>query len=179
MTTRKSLGLVIAACTLALAATAAAADMKKVSDSGWFDFESCTFCQNLGSEKGLLEHATWENHPISNGVVTIVTVPAEYAEAMTRAHDAMTAVGTRIHSGEINPMTLKMCGHCQQFGLVLMSGKMNMEEVRGQAATVTLMTSDDKATVAQLQTIAKRDNEELAKLSGNMAGHDAHEGHGH
>jgi hypothetical protein len=158
------------ACVLLLAATAALAGMALKSESGWFDFENCVFCKNLAAHEGLLEKSTWENYPIKNGMLNIMTVPSEYEDAMDQVNAAMAELGGKIQSGEVNPMTLTMCGHCQAFGMAMMGGKVDMEEVEGDAATVTLMTSADAAVVKQLQEIARRDTEEMALLMG--AAHD-------
>ena len=135
------------------------------SKSGWFDFENCAFCKNLSAEAGLLEHSTWESHPIKNGLMNIITVEPDYAEAMARAGQNMADLGLKIQAGEVNPMGLQMCQHCQTFGMLMMGG-VNMEEVRGDAAVVTLMTSDDAGVVTRLQELAKRDTDEMALMSG-------------
>ena len=156
----------LTACALLLAVSSASAGTAMKSASGWFDFKDCDFCKNLGSQEGLLEHTTWESHPISNGVVNIATVPAEYAAKMATAETAMAELGSQIQSGQVNPMTLRMCTRCQTFGMILMGGKMDMERVEGDAAILTLMTSDDEATVKQLHDMAARDTKELALMAG-------------
>ncbi len=166
-----ALAFSLALCALPLLASLAVAGGPMKSESGWFDFENCAFCKNLTAEDGLLEHSTWENHPIKNGVMNIVTVEPEYAAAMVRAGEHMNTLGMKIQSGEVNPMGLKMCQHCQTFGMTMMSGKMNMEEVRGGAAVVTLMTSDDAAVVTKLHEMAARDTKEMALMMGGGSDH--------
>lgn len=158
-------------CAVPWLASVALAGAPLKSDSGWFDFENCAFCKNLAAEDGLLEHSTWENHPISNGMMNIITVEPEYAAAMQRAGEHMAALGQKIQAGEVNPMGLKMCQHCQTFGMMMMGGQVKMEEVRGDAAVVTLMTSDDPGVVKRLQEMAERDTKEMALLMGADAEH--------
>lgn len=162
-------------CTVPLLASVALGANTMKSESGWFDFENCAFCKNLSEDPGLLEHTTWETHAIENGLMTIMTVPPEYTEAMAKAEKAMNDLGMKIQAGEVNPMELKMCGHCQKWGMLMMGGKVKMEEVRGQAARVSLSTSDDPAVVAQLHEISRRNNEEQALM---MNGGDKKD-HGH
>ncbi len=168
---RIALILVAAVCTTALLASLAVAGGSMKSESGWFDFENCAFCKNLSAEDGLLEHSTWENYPIKNGMMNIITVEPEYAAAMERAGEHMAALGLKIQSGEVNPMGLDMCQHCQTFGMMMMGGQVAMEEVRGDAATVTLMTSDDEAVVKRLHEMAARDTKEMALLMGGGSEH--------
>jgi hypothetical protein len=169
-------GLAVSIVLLVAGAALAGEAMK--SASGWFDFENCAFCKNLMAEEGLLEHTTWETHPIRNGMITIMTVAPGYAAAMDKAEKAMNDIGMKIQNGEVNPMTMKMCGHCQNFGMLMMGGKVNMEEVRGDAARVSLTTSDDPATVKQLQDMAERNTREMALMMGDH-GHGEHPEGGH
>lgn len=169
--------LVVCAIPL-LASLALAGDHPKSGEqasagSGWFDFENCAFCKNLSEDPGLLEHTTWETHEIKSGMLTIMTVDPAYAKSLAKAEKAMQDLGMKIQSGEVNPMTLKMCGHCQSFGMIMMSGKVNMEEVRGDAAIISLATSDDAGIVQQLHVIAQTNRKEMAQME------NAHSGHGH
>ena len=136
------------------------------SESGWFDYENCAFCKTLLEDPGLLEHSTWENHAIKNGSMSIVVVDPQYAEAMATAEKKMSDLGNKISKGEVNPMTMKMCGHCMSFGMIVMSG-VNMERVNAEAAVITMMTSDDPAMVQRLHDQVKRDNEEMALMAGH------------
>ncbi|MCB1183629.1 hypothetical protein KDM41_09345 [bacterium] len=156
---------VVFAGALFLVASSALAGMAMKSESGWFDFENCAFCKNLAAHEGLLEHATWENHAIRDGLMNIMTIPAEYEGAMDEVNAAMAKLGGEIQTGKVNPMTLTMCGHCQKYGMLMMTGKVDMETVEGDAATVTLMTSADEHTAEELRQMAVRDTEEMAKLT--------------
>ena len=77
----------------------------------------------------------------------------------------MNDLGMQIQSGEVNPMALEMCGSCQATGMLMMSG-VKMERVDGDAAIVTMMTSDDAVVVTKLQEIAKRNTMEMAQMMG-------------
>jgi len=157
---------------MALAAGAATAGESLKSASGWFDFENCEFCQNLTTNTDLLEHSTWENYPIANGMINILSVESDYADDMAKAEAAMSALGAKMQSGEVNPMTVKTCDHCRSFGMLMMNGAVKVERVDGAAAVVTLFTSDDEAVVKRLQEQARRDTAEMALLMG-------HEHHDH
>ena len=133
------------------------------SESGWFDFENCVFCKFLTEDPNLMENSTWENHAIKNGSMNIMVVAPEYLEAMAEAENKMSILGNKMSSGEVNPMTMKMCGHCMNYGMIMMSG-VNMERINGEAAIITLMTSDDPAMIERLHDQVKRDTEEMALL---------------
>jgi len=145
------------------------------TESGWFDMENCAFCKNLTVDPGLLPHTTWETHAIDAGMMQVMTVDPAYAEAMATAGRAMQDLGMKIQSGEVNPMGLKMCGHCMEFGQLMMAG-VHAETVSGKAAEVTLFTSDDPALVTRLQAMAARDTKEMELM---MAGHGQDEAHPH
>jgi len=136
-----------------------------VSESGWFDFENCAFCKSLTEDPDLLHHTTWENYPIKNGAMNIMTVEPAYAESMAKVDAHMAALGGKIQNGEVNPMSLEMCGRCKHFGMLMMGG-VDMERVEGEAAIVTLMTSSDPAVTKKLQEMAERDTKEMALMHG-------------
>ena len=138
--------------------------------SGWFDMENCGFCKNMVKNPGLLEHIQWENHVIANGSLSITVVDPAYAGAYAEAMGAMQALGQSLHSGAVDPATVKMCGHCAAFGELLMAGA-HMEEVDGEAADVTLFTSTDPQIVARIHEFANRTNQEIRQL---MAAEHAH-----
>jgi hypothetical protein len=148
--------------------------MAHKTPSGWFDMENCAFCKNLVQDPGLLPHTTWENFAIENGMMNIFTVAPEYAASMATCTAAMEELGAKLHSGEVNPADVKMCGHCMAYGGLMAAG-VKMETVKGKAAEVTLMTSGDPAVVAKIHTMVERDNEEMALM---MSG-DPHQGHQH
>ncbi len=131
--------------------------------SGWFDFENCAFCRNLMKDPGLLPHTTWEVLPIAKGVAQVITVEPEYSAAMAEAGAAMEKLGQDIQTGKVNPMATEMCGHCQEFGMILMAG-VHTETIKAQAAEVTLFTSEDPALVERMHAMAKRDAEELKEM---------------
>jgi hypothetical protein len=79
-----------------------------------------------------------------------------------------------MEKGEVNPMAVKMCGHCQAYGKLAMAGA-HLEAVYGDAAEVSLMTSDDPEVVAMIHEFAQRNIDEMAK----MASHGSHEHHAH
>ena len=160
-----ALNILVAVCAVTVLASVALAGHPMKSESGWFDFDNCAFCKNLIEDPELLTHATWETHAIKNGMMNIITVDPAYAESMATAEKKMSDLGMKIQSGEVNPMGLEMCGSCQATGMLMMSG-VDMERVQGDAATVTLMTSDDAEIVAKLQDVAKRNTEEMALMMG-------------
>ena len=179
--------LILVPVFLLLAVGALAGEHPMKSPSGWFDFEKCAFCKHLAEDPGLLSHCTWETHPISNGIMTIMTIDPEYAESFARAEKAMNGLGMDIQSGKVNPMTLEMCGSCQAFGMLMMGGKVTNEEVHGEAAIVHLTVSKDAGVVERLHQMSERNTKEMAQMMGDGEaaghghdhGHDHHQGHKH
>ncbi len=156
---------------VALAAPALAGDAHQhpmKTKSGWFDMENCGFCQNLVKDPQLLEHMQWENHIIPNGSLSITVVEPAYAAAYAEAMGAMMALGEKMHSGAVDPTKVKMCGHCAAYGQLMMAGA-HMEEVDGEAADVTLITSSDPQVVAKIHEFTNRTNKEMDELM--AAGH--------
>ena len=138
------------------------------TESGWFDMENCGFCKNLVKNPDLLPHMQWENHSLPNGSLSITVVEPGYEAAYAEAMGAMQALGTKMHSGEVDPTTVKMCGHCAAYGQLMMAGA-NMQEVDGEAADVTLITSADPQVIAQIHEFTKRTNKEMEEFM--SAGH--------
>ncbi len=175
----------LAALVVLVAASALAAepDMYK-SESGWFDMNHCAFCKNLTADPGLLPHSTWETHEIENGMVEIITVAPEYKESFAKAGRAMQELGMKIQKGEVNPMTLEMCGRCKEFGMLQMTG-IKTEAVMGDAATVFIYTSDNPDVVKKMHDIVARDHKEMALMMGagqeqtEHPQHHEHPGHDH
>jgi len=154
-----------------LAGPVLAGEQTMSTPSGWFDFENCVFCKNLIEDPGLLPHCTWENFKIENGAMNIMTIEPAYKESMEKANAAMNRIGMEIQSGKRNPMTEKMCGSCQQWGMLMGSG-VEMEQVKGEAAEVTLMTSEDPQLVKRLHELVDRNNEEMAIMMGQDSDHE-------
>ena len=162
---RLALSILVALCAATTLASTAMAESPMKSESGWFDFDNCAFCKNLVEDPDLLQHATWESHPIQNGMMNIMTIEPAYAQSLATAEKKMNDLGMQTQSGEVNPMALEMCGSCQATGMLMMSG-VKMERIDGDAAIVTMMTSDDAVVVAKLQEIAKRNTTEMAQMMG-------------
>ena len=97
------------------------------------------------------------------------TKTASYA----KAGQAMEKLGADMMNGTVNPMTVKMCGSCTEFGQLMMAG-VTMENVDGDAADVTVITSADPALVTRIHKYCDRNNKEMALLMGGD-----HAGHGH
>lgn len=154
---RKAILLLFA---LAFVMTAPAAD---AGETAWFDMENCVFCQHLVKDPKLLENLSWEHHDIKNGAMTISVVKPEYRESYKAAQKEMMAEGQKLQSGEVAFTDVKMCGHCQAYGKLMMMG-VKIEYVQGEAADVLLMTSGDPEMVKEIQIFAKHNRDETAKL---------------
>ena len=170
----KKIALIVTACAvLTLAAAAVAGDHPLKTESGWFDMQNCAFCKNLSADPELLPHMTWENHNFAGGMIQIATVDPAYTASYEKCSQAIEKLGAEMMNGTVNPMTVKMCGSCTAFGQLMMAG-VTMENVDGDAADVTVITSADPALVTRIHEYCDRNNKEMALLMGGD-----HAGHGH
>ena len=128
-------------------------------DQAWFDLEGCAMCKNFAAEPGLMEHVEWENHMISDGVMTISIIDEEYQGAMKRAQKNMGAVAQKLAAGE----QLPLCGFCTSYGKLMMAG-VKIEQVETDFGAVVLMTSSDPEVVKMIQAHAKHTDEEYEKI---------------
>lgn len=140
----------------------------------WFDMENCEMCKPMASSEGLMENLTWEQHKISNGVLSTCTVDAEYMDAYKKADAAMMANGEKLMAGE----KLQLCGSCGALNMIFAKG-LKYENVETKNGGITLFTSDDPEVVAEVHKWADKNDEEMAKMMESMGDGGAHEGHNH
>jgi hypothetical protein len=115
--------------------------------------------KNMSSNPELMMSVSREQHPITGGIVSVTTVPEKYLEAYRAAHTDMVATSMRLQKGEM----LEMCGSCTALGMCMMKGP-NQEYVETAHGDVWILTSDDPAVVADLQSWAKHNKEEMKKM---------------
>lgn len=174
---KKTIVLVAACAVLAAAVAIAGPDHPLKTESGWFDLENCVFCKNMMEDPGLLPHMTWENHKTKAGMVQVFTVAPDYRQAYDKCMQAMETVSNDMMSGKVNPAEAKMCGSCAAYGQLMMAG-VQTEYVKGDAADVALMTSDDPAVITQIHEFCDRNNKEMALMMGEPHGdHPQHHDH--
>ena len=150
---------ILIALTLVLAlavGVSVAGDDSKTTELAWFDMQNCDMCKSMPME--LYASMTWEQHPISNGIVSVTTVTEEALPTYRKGHANMMATGEKLMSGE---MTL--CGSCTAFGACLMKGA-TYEYVETKNGDLMIVTSDDEEVVAELKTWATKNKEEMAKM---------------
>jgi hypothetical protein len=145
--------MILVSLVVLVAAGAGVAD-----EPAWFDMENCGMCKNLGSNPEMMKNISWEQHNISNGIVSVTTVPDEYLADYRKAHEAMAVMGEKMGEGEMP----KMCGSCMALGMCMMKGP-KQEYVETTHGDVWILTSDKPELVAELQAWAKRNQEEMAK----------------
>jgi len=156
--------LSIALSLVALAAVSAAeSDVKTaMGEEKWFDMQNCEFCKNLVADEKLLDNMTWEHHDVAAGVLCVTSVAPAYKESYQKAQAAMMALGEAMATGKRNPAEVKMCGHCQHYGQLMMTGA-KVEYVQSGAADIVLITSADEAVVKQIKEFGEKNRTELAK----------------
>ncbi len=151
---------ILIALTLVLAlavGVSVAGDYSKTKKVAWFDMQNCGMCKSMPME--LYTSMTWEQHPISNGVVSVTTVTEKALPTYRKAHADMMAHGEKLMSGE----KMALCGSCTAFSACLMKGA-SYEYVETTTGDLMIVTSDDKKVVAELKTWAAKNTEEMAKM---------------
>jgi hypothetical protein len=148
-----------------LAALAVPADDAVVhkTASGWFDLENCAFCRHYLDDPGLLDHVRFECHKITAGAVMVTMVDPGWATVLDRATAAMEDLGSRMMDGSVDPLGVKMCGHCMTLGQLRVAGA-KVEVVDGDRADIVIITADDPEMVAMIHEFADRNAREQAEL---------------
>jgi hypothetical protein len=124
----------------------------------WFDMENCDMCKPLTENPQLLMHITWEQHNISNGIVSVTTVEKDYVEVYRTAHSQMDHVVGSMQKGK----NVELCGMCSSMGGMMMKG-LKQEAVTTTYGDVWIVTSEDPSVVADLQKWASKNKEEMMK----------------
>jgi len=131
--------------------------------SGWFDLENCAFCSHYLDDPGLLDHIHWESRKIAAGAVMVTVVDPGWATVLDRASAAMEDLGSRMIDGSVDPLGVKMCGHCMTLGQLRVAGA-KVEVVDGDRADIVIITADDPEMVAMIHEFAERNAREQAEL---------------
>lgn len=160
---KKVLPYFVLAVTMFIALSAAG------DEKPWLDPDKCIFCQQLTKHEGLLDHMTCEHHAISRGHLMVTVVDPEYREAYIEAEKAMEQIGTDMAQGKIDPTKVYMCGSCEAYGELIMSGAV-IEQIPTKAGDIVLVTSDDPDVLKKIKAYGHRWEEELAKMEQNTAG---------
>lgn len=127
----------------------------------WFDPAGCTMCQPMAEKPELMMGTKWETHKLDNGVVMTAVAP----EGKVKEYHAVT---DKMHSKAPEPGD-KLCGFCQAFGGLIQAGA-KVQEVPTDFGAITIITSDDQATVAKIHKMADRTIEETKKWEAQMQG---------
>lgn len=160
---KKALPYLLLAVTM-LIALAAAGDEKP-----WLDPDKCIFCQQLTKHEGLMDHMKCEHHDISHGHLMVTTVDPEYREAYVEAEKAMEQIGMDMAQGKIDPTKVYMCGSCEAYGGLIMSGAL-IEHIPTKVGDIVLITSDDPDVLKKIKDYGRRWEEELAKTEQKTEG---------
>ena len=137
-------------------------------ETAWFDMKNCGFCKHLTKNDKLMDNMTWEHHEISDGLLTITTVKPEFKAAYMEAQAGMMKLAKKLDSGELQMADVKLCNHCRHYGELVSLGA-KVDYVQGEAAEVTLMTSDNPETQKKIKDFCKRNQVELAKWKEEQA----------
>lgn len=130
----------------------------------WFDLKGCGICQHMANQEGLMQHIQCDVHPISQGMVMILTIPAEYVAKMDKAKQEMAATVARLQKGESVPL----CGFCMSYGNLMQKGA-KLEEFKTPTGVVTLVTSSDPEVIRLIQAHANRTADEHKDMEAQIS----------
>lgn len=128
-------------------------------ETAWMDMENCDMCKHLSANMEMLDHMTWNHYNINNGIVSVTTVTADYAEAFGVAGEAMAATGKKMMAGE----AVNLCNMCTAYAGMMMEGAA-MEFVKTDFGNLRLTTSSDESMVTKLQAWADKTRTEMANM---------------
>ena len=149
--------------------------MTQADEAKWFDMEHCAMCKPMMDTPGLMESMTCNQYNISNGVLSVSTVPAGKMDAFTKMCDAMDATGAKLMAGE----SMELCGSCSALSAMFAKGA-HFEKVMTSDGDIMLFTADTPELVEGLHDWANKNAEEMAKMMSSMGEEKGeHEGHGH
>lgn len=128
-------------------------------DDSWFDMEHCSFCKTMLEDPELIHHMTWEQYPISDGIISLTTVDPAYTKSFETCTAKMEKLSQQLQQGKQMPL----CNSCMAFGAIMMKGPKS-EQIMTQHGEVWMVTSGDPEVVKELQNWAKKNMAELAKM---------------
>jgi len=126
----------------------------------WFDMENCDFCKHLMTDPHLMENMTWEQYELSNGLMVVTTVKPEYVESFEKAMKEMEKLGTEMAEGKRTDV--KMCGHCEYYGMLMASGA-KFENFKTGAGYIDIITSDNPEILKKIRTYAANNDKAMAE----------------
>lgn len=136
------------------------------AEKPWLDPPNCDMCKGMVAEPGLMEHMSWENYAVSNGMLSLCTVDPAYAKAYEKAMMHMEETKKKLMAGE----KLNLCGCCTSIGELAMAGAV-MNEVATKGGHAMIMTSSDEALIKKIHAHVEKTNEAFAKMM-EAEGHD-------
>ncbi|MFH1700801.1 MAG: hypothetical protein ABIE07_09470 [Candidatus Zixiibacteriota bacterium] len=128
-------------------------------DKPWFDMDNCDMCKSLNKYDGLKENMTWEQYPISNGIMTVSTVKPSFLKAYRKAQMDMDMVEKKLQSGQ----KVGLCNMCNDLGSIFEKG-VDTQRVNTQHGSIWLLTSDNTELVSRLQSWGEKTNLEMEKM---------------
>jgi hypothetical protein len=138
----------------------AVASVAMAEEAAWFDMKGCAFCKNLTTDPELLKNMTWDHYDVTSGVMAVTVVAPAFQESYKKAMAAMEKVGADLQKGGA---MVPMCGHCQAYGALMMSGA-KFDYVQSKVGDIVLITSEKPETVAMIKKYGQRNREEMAKM---------------
>lgn len=125
----------------------------------WFDMENCEMCKPLTEHPELMNNMSWEQHNITNGIISVTTVREPFMKQFKEAHMKMGACAAKMQQGE----KVALCPSCVAFGKCIMDGA-RVEQVDTQHGSLMLVMGDTPELVSEIQGWALRTNEEMKKM---------------
>lgn len=125
----------------------------------WFDLENCEMCVPLTEHPELLHNMSWEQHNITNGIISVTTVREPFMKQYQEAQMKMEAVAEKMQQGE----QVKLCPSCVAFGQCIMKGA-TVEQVKTKHGSLMMVMGNTPELVGEIQAWAQRSNDEMKKM---------------
>lgn len=126
----------------------------------WLDFENCAMCSQMAAVPHLMENMTFSQYELNRGVVSVTAVNEAQLPAYRKAHTGMMDIAKKMQQGE----KAELCGHCTALGMIMMKG-VDQDYAQTPSGDIWVLTSSKPEVAGELKAWAKRNKEEMAKMT--------------
>jgi hypothetical protein len=126
----------------------------------WLDMQNCAACAPYMAQSGLMEHMNMAIYPVATGMLEVMTVPAEFKDALKTAHSQCNEVVMRAQKGE----DVYLCGMCTNLlSLAKMGAK--IDDVDTGTGYILAVTATDPALIQKIHDHVDKTNAEMKKMA--------------
>ena len=134
---------------------AASASAATPQDAILAEMKKCAVCNIMTEKPELMKDMTWETHKIENGMLCVASVPKEQMKEFAALHEKMMKQVEQVKADLKAGKPTQLCGFCQSMGELEKLGA-KQQQIKTATGFITLFTSNDPSTVAQIHTQADK-----------------------